>query len=138
MAPKYIQVLIPGSVNVTYENLKMRLRILRMEDYPAYLGGSKCNHKYPYKREAEGDLTEKRESHVTSTERKIWKCIRAGSEQESKVYNMRSAALETVSRGNRFLPGLEPLEEAKLYQHLKFSSVKLTSFRLLTSRTIRE
>lgn len=37
MAPKYIQVLIPGSVNVTYENLKMRLRILRMEDY---LGGS--------------------------------------------------------------------------------------------------
>ena len=138
MAPKYIQVLIPGSVNVTYENLKMRLRILRMEDYPAYLGGSKCNHKYPYKREAEGDLTEKRESHVTSTERQIWKCIRAGSEQESKVYNMRSAALETVRRGNRFLPGLEPLEEAKLYQHLKFSSVKLTSFRLLTSRTIRE
>ena len=135
MAPKYIQVLIPGSVNVTYENLKMRLRILRMEDY---LGGSKCNHKCPYKREAEGDLTEKRESHVTSTERKIWKCNRAGTDQESKVYNMRSAALETVRRGNRFLPGLEPLEEAKLYQHLKFSSVKLTSFRLLTPRIIRE
>lgn len=135
MAPKYIQVLIPGSVNVTYENLKMRLRILRMEDY---LGGSKCNHKCPYKREAEGDLTEKRESHVTSTERKIWKCNRAGTEQESKVYNMRSAALETVRRGNRFLPGLEPLEEAKLYQHLKFSSVKLTSFKLLISRIIRE
>ena len=56
MAPKYIQVLIPGSVNVTYENLKMRLRILRMEDY---LGGSKCNHKCPYKREAEGDLRTK-------------------------------------------------------------------------------
>ena len=109
-----------------------------MEDYPAYLSGSKCNHKCPCKREAEGDLKQKRESHVTSTERKIWKCNSAGSEKESKVYKMRSAALETTRRGNRFLPGLEPLEEAELYQHLKFSSVKLTSFRLLTSRTIRE
>lgn len=109
-----------------------------MEGYPAHLGGSKCDHTCPCKREAEGDLRQKGEILVTSAERKIWKCNSAGSEQESKVYLMRSPALETVRRGNRFLPGLEPLEEAEPYQHLKFSSVKLTSLILLTSRTITE
>lgn len=91
--PKNIQVSTPG----TYECYLIwekrlasviKLIILKWEDYPRLFGlGPKCNHKYPYKREAAGYVTQKAQGDVTMEPEWFWKdyaarfevCIKAKS-----------------------------------------------------------
>ena len=72
MVPKEVHILIPGTCKRDFEDMsKVKDSDLERSSWIVWVG-SKCNHKGPYKREAEGDFTPTRQGDVTTKQDVAW------------------------------------------------------------------